>query len=313
VTTVTVSREARRGERGQSTVMIVSLLMVFMLLTSMVVNVSQAVNRRVALQIVADAGAWTGATSMAVGMNKLAEINQYIQAFWSVMTIGVVGFTVTECDVGDASVDVYDAARTILGIAYHVMNVGWAQMPRLEARKVSTTNIYDLFPGENPDTFEMDETDNEPDARLKQARDQLFLAPSEEVPDGTDPDFPVYLSGSRKSAQWVCFTVWPPSIQSRSHNFDVWFQRGSTSVQYFVWRVTSPPVDALLFNEFFGPIPEMKAVGVAKPVGGDIKKGDDDYITKMMPTSRVIGSFFDTPWSDKTVLDDRNRKRQVTH
>ena len=41
------------------------------------VNVGQAINRRMALQIAADAGAWTGATNMAIGMNALADVNEW--------------------------------------------------------------------------------------------------------------------------------------------------------------------------------------------------------------------------------------------
>lgn len=316
-------RYARR-EQGQSTVLIVCLLGVFVLLMAMVVNVSQAVNRRVAVQIVADAGAWTGASSMAVGMNKLAEINKWIQTFWGGLTIALNGFTVTECELGDTAVDIYDGARTVLGIAYYVMNIGWAQMPRLQATKVSENNIYDLFPGEDWRAFDLAEEDDEPDARIARARMQTMLVLSEQVPDNTEPE-PywgikwVFGTGSRRQASWVCVTASPPWVEGRSHSFDVWFKKSLPGVQYFVWRVKAPATQAILFDQFFGPnaIPEMKAVGVAKAVVGNIEKGEQTYVAKMVPASNVIGkSLFDGGglFSEPTVHDEyRDVDRQVTH
>ena len=60
-----------RSDRGQSTAMIIVMLNVFILFVALVANVGQAVNRRVALQVVADAGAYTGATKMAEGLNYM--------------------------------------------------------------------------------------------------------------------------------------------------------------------------------------------------------------------------------------------------
>ena len=69
------SRARYRSQRGQSTALVITMLMVFVIFTSMVVNVGQAVNRRIALQMVADAGAFTGGTRMAEG----AELHQFRQ------------------------------------------------------------------------------------------------------------------------------------------------------------------------------------------------------------------------------------------
>ncbi|MBI1874756.1 MAG: Tad domain-containing protein [Acidobacteria bacterium] len=65
-------RNKHRGQSGQSTAMVVTMLFLLMLFVGVVVDVGQAVNRRIALQIVADTGAYTGASVMAVGLNQIA-------------------------------------------------------------------------------------------------------------------------------------------------------------------------------------------------------------------------------------------------
>ena len=65
------------SERGQSTPFFLCFLVLMTVMVGTMVNVGQAINRRIALQIAADAGAWTGATNMAIGMNALAEVNDW--------------------------------------------------------------------------------------------------------------------------------------------------------------------------------------------------------------------------------------------
>ncbi len=73
------SRARYRSQRGQSTALVITMLMVFVMFTSMVVNVGQAVNRKIALQMVADAGAFTGGTRMAEALNYISFANGVIQ------------------------------------------------------------------------------------------------------------------------------------------------------------------------------------------------------------------------------------------
>jgi hypothetical protein len=49
----------------------------------------------------------------------------------------------------------------------------------------------------------------------------------------------------------------------------------------------------MMFNGFFGGVPKMKAVAVARAVGGDIEKGDARYVAEMMPVKTVqsMGGF----------------------
>src|SRR5262249_25651988 len=83
-----MERRMRRWQstRGQSPAMVIVMLWVLILFVALVANVGQAVNRRVALQVVADAGAYTGATKMAEGMNYIAYANGTIQDYWALAT-----------------------------------------------------------------------------------------------------------------------------------------------------------------------------------------------------------------------------------
>ena len=66
--------------------MVVVLLWVLILFVALVANVGQAVNRRIALQVVADSGAYSGASKMAEGMNHIAYANGVIQDFYGLAT-----------------------------------------------------------------------------------------------------------------------------------------------------------------------------------------------------------------------------------
>src|SRR4051812_28843885 len=108
----------RRGDRygaadGQASVMAVTFPFLLILFVGIVVNIGQMVNRRVALQVVADAGAYTGATVMAVQLNAMARWNYEIQQEWASLTRATMGFGVEEisptvkrypvCPISDAA------------------------------------------------------------------------------------------------------------------------------------------------------------------------------------------------------------------
>ena len=58
--------------------------------------------------MIADTGAFTGATEMARGLNTLAKLNGKIQRAWSIMTFATAGFTVApSCLASDAAVAGY--------------------------------------------------------------------------------------------------------------------------------------------------------------------------------------------------------------
>ena len=290
----------RRGERGQSTPLVMSVLFALTLFTAVVVDVGQAVNRRIALQIVADTGAFTGASSMAVGLNNIAYWNGLIQKFWAPVTWVTFNFTATPvpCGVTDAVAEGYDIAHTILGAFIKTVNYGYVAKPNEEATRVSNYNAADLFPGEQLTYAEYDMFN--PEVPIWPKRTMPPLYPIEEVPDFS-PNYAAKLFGIPLSGPARSFTVWecttvPPDLPVRVHRFDKWYQKSTDDVKYFVWIVKAPPTKAILFNDFFtalglgDAIPEMTAVAAAKPVGGSIEEADSSYVAKMVPMSKVMPS-----------------------
>ncbi len=66
----------------------------------------------------------------------------------------------------------------------------------------------------------------------------------------------------------------------------------------------------MMFNGFFGGVPKMKAVAVARAVGGDIEKGDARYVAEMMPVKSVqsLGGFI-----HDSLAPGMLQVRKVTH
>jgi hypothetical protein len=283
------------NERGQSTALVLSMLFILVLFVGVVANVGQAVNRRIALQLAADAGAWTGASAMATGLNAMAFWNRRMQNFWSALTIATAGFTTTpSCEVTDTIFRSYRAGHQILSALYQITNRGFARLPNTEAHRVSRYNIFDLFPGELGH-FEADgssflEWDDSPEVGITRQRNAFDLMPSAAVPDGTWALGEVPgLVPSRREVTYTCLGVLPPGPQVRTATLPVWFMKADPGVASFVWIMKAPATSALMFDDIFGPaaIPEMRAAAAAKPVGGSLIEGRSEYVAKMIPLDRV--------------------------
>ncbi len=274
------SQTRRNGEQGQSTALVLSMLFFLVLFVAVTANVGQAVNRRVALQIAADAGAWTGASAMAAGLNAMAFWNRRMQELWTALSIVTVGFTVTPpCEVTDRIFWSYRVGRNVLGAFFKITNRGFARVPYSEALRVSRANVEDLFPGERAQ-FDGDgssflESDLSPEVGIAPQRDQTDLVPAEQVADGTLPRALPALAPSRRRVTFSCVGLFPPGPQVRTEELDVWFEKQDDAVSSFVWIVKAPATQAVMFDSVFGPdtIPEMRAAAAAKPVGGSIAEG----------------------------------------
>jgi Putative Flp pilus-assembly TadE/G-like len=315
-----------RGQGGQTIVMVLCMLMIFTLIAAMVVNVGQAVNRRVALQLVADAGAYTGATSMAEGLNYMAFANRKIQELWPFFTYAWDAAAVLPppgtCSALEGVVSTYNAARAPYAGAFEVINRIYSVWPYVEARRVSEQNVDQLFPTERGrGQFSFREVlgappDNPLEGVITPARDAFSLMDTQDVPDGTRPNstftpiFPFPTSNSNFTWWcWTCCIVLLPYLQPEQFQPGVWFERSSDETRYFVWRVRVDGTKALMFDKLFGPIPPMTAVAVAKPVGGSIIRGDPSYLAKLVPVSNVLagGVIRDTNFTALGGI------RQVTH
>ena len=88
-----------RSEAGQTTAFVCAMLFTLTMFVALVVNVGQLVNRRVALQLVADSGAWSGATVQAVQLNQYAYWSRLMQNAFknaSAVSFGFRGYLFSE-------------------------------------------------------------------------------------------------------------------------------------------------------------------------------------------------------------------------
>lgn len=276
-------------ERGQTFPFAVTLLFALFIVCAVAIDVGQAVNRRVFLQIVADAGAFTGATEMARGMNTIADLNLRLQQAWGVLTVATVGFTVTACPVSDLAVSGYRIFYGATSALTHLVNLGYGIRARSEAERVTRYNAMDLFPGER---LEMRETDLM--SGFGNHRPRFGLVELQEVADGTRPSA-LALSNARKNASWTCLNVRPPFVEARSGRFGLWNEKRPGRPIAFIWIVKAPAIRARLFDRFFGGflIPRMTAVAAAKPVGGSIRDGKARYVAKLIPVRQFKGFEWD--------------------
>jgi hypothetical protein len=277
-----------RDERGQTFPFVVTLLLALFIVAGVVINVGQAVNRRIFLQIAADAGAFTGATEMARGMNTIADVNGKIQRAWGTLTFATMGFTVTPCAASDLAVAGYGTVAGASTTIIDLVNTGYGVRARTEAKRVTDYNVMDLFPGEEQ-LIQAGESDA--DSGLKSPRPDKRLVDVMEVPSGTPPRAAA-LSPARKRAVWTCVS---PAPQPRSAVFPLWFQKPPGKAISFVWVVKAPARRARVFDAIFGPdaIPAMTAAAAAKPVGGDIKEAKAEYVAKFIPVRSLVGSIWD--------------------
>jgi hypothetical protein len=266
-----------------------------------VANVGQAVNRRVMLQMVADAGAFTGASAQATMMNTISEFNQIIDTTWDVATAIMLYWTFQFCGVDDAVTAIYRIIETIMSIMIRVSNHGGAAWALMEAEMVTRQNIRDLFPDGSVHT-------------PIQSFGSLLSSPSAA---GTGAShiynmtqaWPTLFSGFQLVAleqetvtkNWICYTP-PFSISSKSGSFNLpWEKSNEDEVTRFYWWVTADPVDALVLPRKpwmpfgFPQVPAMTAAALAKPIGGDIAPDENgaEYVARLIPLSTIEARFAD--------------------
>lgn len=320
-------RRLIKGEDGQSTAMIVSMLFLLVLFVGMVANVGQAVNRRIALQTLADAGAFTGATVMGVGMNQLAYWNGWLQYLWVgyswVMNTAIkLHFYAFSCNLADSFTSMYKGGYTAVYALMTLLNIGFDGKAAGDAARVTEFNAKDLFPSEWDTNLSWGEpgvtlmpTADSPAWELPilgaglfgtGARDLGMVVELENVPDGTDTDTTIpALVSSETSFGYACIRSCGPFCAYPTYetqNVDVWKRKKRDKPLIFVWAVRAGKTKAVAFDWMFGPnaIPEMTAVAAAKPVGGDIQHLKEEYITKLVPVDKVMllgGSIKDSKYA----------------
>lgn len=285
------------------------MLFTLAMFVALVVDVGQMVNRRVALQLVADAGAFTGATVQAVQLNHYAYWSRLVQNAYKNASGISLGFRFSECWSGVGAVSLFYYANS--GMLRAMVN--FANKAFDEARSHSDYNVDDLFPGErNNFGYSTNAiSDGGVIAPLNgniipiplRRGDRLFTgdhAWSREIFTQVLIELSVKFTGrlpwavSRAGSgneSWQCATILPPtSFRIPMIGPPGWkLQRLGPWPFLFVWKVTERrPTRALFFDRFFGPntVPAMTAVAVAKAVGGNVHEGRSRYRAKMIPVSR---------------------------
>lgn len=329
---------AWRSDAGQASALVCAMLFTMTLFVALVVNVGQMVNRRVALQLIADAGAWSGATVQANQLNHYAFWSRLMQNAYKNASGVSLGFRASECWSGVAAVGLFEHASS--GMARAIVNFRGKAYD--EAKRHSLFNLDDLFPGER-DNFEFSTTAG-PGAGAVAAPangnivpmpllegDKLYTGDHEwsrELPTQLAAELSVKITGRLPWAvskagsgfeSWQCATLLPPTA------FEIFMpgpagfklQQLGPMPYLFVWRVTERRATrALFFDRIFGPnaIPPMTAVAVAKAVGGDVQRGLSHYRVKMLPVSRysLTGGVINDPDARPgRVLP--GRLRQIVH
>ena len=304
----------RRPDAGQTTALVASMLFTLTIFVALVVNIGQLVNRRVSLQVVADAGAWSGATVQATQLNHYAFWSRTVQNAYSNAAGVSHGFRFGECASGWAAVGLFYYANTGMGRAIKNF-MGKAES---EARHHSLFNIDDLFPGErNNFEFSMNaiadggplspaggniiplpltsgSTSRGNHAWSRETAGQVAIETTQKVLRyGLTTGWFLDKKASMGTKSWTCYT--PPTYVSTVTMYVTpasppgWRLQKPGLPYLFVWKVKEKQATrALFFDKYFGPnaIPAMTAVAVAKPVGGHVKEGRSRYRARMIPVKR---------------------------
>jgi hypothetical protein len=295
-----------RSEAGQTTALVCAMLFTLTMFVALVVNVGQLVNRRVALQLVADAGAWSGATVQAVQLNHYAFWSRQMQNAYKAASGVSFGFRASECWSGVAAVALFEGTLAAMSVA----QVRFLNKAKNEAERHSFFNIDDLFPGERSN-FEFSTMAGLDDGSvyapgngniipLPLTRgDRLYTGShswSREASLQLGAEFAVRTAGrlpwavSRAGSgfeSWQCGTLIPPTSFRIPMPGPAGFKLVKPGQPFiFVWRVKERrPTRAYFFDRIFGPntFPAMTAVAVAKAVGGNVHQGISRYRAKMVP------------------------------
>jgi len=277
-----------RAQHGQATVFTIVVFFTLLLLAATSINIGQAVTRRIMLQVVADAGAFTGATEMARGLNTLARINHRIQEDWGRLTTATLGFSEPPCAAALPAIASYRVSYLYWDSVFRGANALYSQRAAAEARRVTAANAAQLFPGESgPITRRAGEVDAA--LRVQRQHPAARLVTAREVPNFTRvaPDVAARSPG-RRIVQFSCLQPPLPPLPVQA-TFSLWYEKLPRPIVGFAWVVKAPARAARLFDRFFSAglgrptIPEMTAVAWAKPVGGEIRRGRQLYRAKLMP------------------------------
>src|SRR5262249_26756454 len=217
--------------------------------------------------------------------------------------------TLADCEALDGVTSIANGFFWAFRGPFELYNAAYANLPYMEARKVSHANVKELFPGE-VDKFkfaelELGDIGSDPPMVIPfvhasltnagTARPYLQLGSVDRVDEGTSAKIqsPAAVPPTGLFGAWEgpapCVHWGIPPVPGETDLLQFWFKK-SEGTNYFVWHVKAPATKALFFDRLFGgtSIPEMRAVAAAKPIGGSIENGDAHYIAKMVPVRKTM-------------------------
>ncbi|MGH9461109.1 MAG: pilus assembly protein TadG-related protein [Vicinamibacteria bacterium] len=282
----------RRGEAGYTTVFTMASFFTLFLFFALVANVGQAVNRRVMLQMAADAGAFTGASVQSSGLNMISYYNGLIHKAWQWTERLMLYFTIQFCGVDDVITRAYNIAQAALSVTIQVVNHGGAAWAVMEAESVTRDNLKQLFPDGSAHTAlqSVGRALANPRSIWGTAKNVFYMRRA------WKPLFSelslVRLEEDSVFKVWICYRP-KAHFRLKFGSFDRWYTKEEDSeITRFYWWVTADEVPALVLPELFGTVPPMTAVALAKPIGGDLapKGNGPRYLAKLIPV-RTVGIF----------------------
>lgn len=264
----------RKAEEGQTTIFFIAAFWTLFLFLAFVVNLGQAINRRVLLQMIADSGAWTGAAKQAQVLNSLSDYNDLEKNIIYTPTQIMSGdFTVTIEPLGELANTLWSIGNNIYKVAFTLRN----QLGNFEAASaavaVTQKNNSRLFPNEslsypNPAALYMA-------AKLMETKKVQKMA-------GASTTF--------VGLYWIGANTYNPDLS------EVWdIADDNHKIVNFLWWVKAPEVGGSVLPGIFR-IPAMTAVALAKPTNGSLDPEDtsgahsNGYVARMIPLSYLSKS-----------------------
>jgi|GEM_PF-3941226 len=273
-------RKRFESERGQTTFFFVAAFWTLFMFLAFLVNLGQAINRRVILQMVADAGAWSGATRQAQVLNSLYQINWAEK--WFVFTptqILTADFTITLDYLADIADPLWKVGNQIYKIAFKALSLSGNIQAVADAGNITSKNYDEL---------------------LKASMNgQGLTYPPVGLPDlSLDPPGIIGVKAVSKmegsdttylGIYWIGINVHTLDLS------EVWYVKDDSyekKVNFF-WWVSAPKTDGVVLPSVF-KIPAMTAVALAKPTNGSIDPDDDNlggkFQVRMLPVSYLNDS-----------------------
>jgi hypothetical protein len=262
-----------RSERGQTTLFFITAFWTLFLFLAFVVNLGQAVNRRVKLQMMADAGAWTGAAKQAQVLNSLIQINDAEKNFVFLPTqLMTVDFTVTIEPLGGIADMLWTIGNNIYKIAFKILNMSGNFQAVEAAKTVTVKNIEQLFPQETGSI------------RYPSIGIPLDMMEVEGVSKG-EGENTMY-----EALYWIGVNDYTVDLSN------VWYKaKSGHKIVNFFWWVHADETGGHVLPGVFR-IPKMTAVALAKPTGGVLDPEDttgahsDGYKVRMIPVNYLKDS-----------------------